>query len=70
MKKTYIIPTTEQFNIGTKQGILLEGSLNVNDNSGTGTATFYQQDATGAAMTKGDRVSRESYNVWDDDWSK
>ena len=66
MKKTYITPELKA--VYTAQTLLQSGSLTISGT--TGSATFYDGDATSAAMVKGDRGSRESYNVWDDDWSK
>ena len=65
MKKTYITPELKA--VYTAQTLLQSGSLTIDGNSGS--ATFHNADATGAAMVKGDRGSRESYKVWDDDWS-
>lgn len=59
MKKTYIIP--EMLTVRTAQVLPLCGSLTEQG------ATFFDADATGAAMVK--ENSRPSYNVWDDDWS-
>ena len=56
MKKTYIIPAMQTVKVA--QNLPIAGSL------GTSGATFYDDNATGAAMTK-----QNNYSVWDDDWS-
>ncbi len=66
MKKTYIIPMTMM--VAVQQQMVIAGSLTANGASGS--ATFYNANATGEAMVKGDNGSQSSYNVWDDDWSK
>ena len=58
MKKQYIIP--EMATMQVAQSLPIAGSLNNNS------ATFFNEDATGAAMVKG---STHNYSVWDDDWS-
>ena len=60
MKKTYISPNILVVRLGLTQPIA--GSLNVNETSGS--ATFYNTDATGEGMTKG--IS--DVNVWDNEW--
>lgn len=59
MKKSYIIPTLQIVKIEQTQPIA--GSLN------TSGATFYDEDATGAALVKG---RTQHYDVWEDDWSE
>ncbi len=59
MKKTYIHPALIIVRVAT-EGRILEGSLYMN-NSRTVTGT-------NGGWVKSDR-SRDSYNVWDDDWS-
>ena len=59
MKKTYIRPAMNITKV--VQSLPIAGSLNQEG------ATFYQENATGAAMVKGS--SQPNYNVWDDDWS-
>ncbi|MBR0202285.1 MAG: hypothetical protein IJQ44_07485 [Bacteroidaceae bacterium] len=61
MKKIYIKPTVEKFNIEVKHGILLEGSLHISGDSGT--ATFFDDNAETDAMVKEDRDG-----FWDDEW--
>ena len=56
MKKTYINPSIVVVQLGMTQPIA--GSLTPEG------ATFYNEDATGAAMTKG----IGDVNVWDDEW--
>ena len=58
MKKSYIIPTLQIVKIEQTQPIA--GSLT------TDGATFYDDDATGAALVKG---RTQHYDVWEDDWS-
>ena len=59
MKKTYIQPVTLQVIIAHRVSIL-NGSLHTTSEGGH--ATFFQEDASGEALTK-----RNS--VWDEDWS-
>ena len=59
MKKSYIIPSTTVFQLSSRDAIL--GSLS------TQSATFYDEDATGAALVKG---RTQHYDVWEDDWSE
>ena len=58
----YIIPATQTVILSQADGILQVSGFNQDLNT-TG------RDGS-AALVKGDRGSRESYNVWDDDWSK
>ena len=58
MKKTYINPSMLVVHLGMTQPIAGSGSLS------TTSATFYDDNATGAAMTKG----IGDVNVWDDEW--
>ncbi len=58
MKKIYIIPTLQLTYIGVEN--LIADSLKIDS-----TTTVDQQYVKGA-----DATSRDSYNVWDDDWSK
>lgn len=62
MKKTYIIPTTLMVAVQS-QAIIAFSVKNDGD-----TANLKDKSATSGAdaMVKG---SRETYNVWDDDWS-
>ena len=59
MKKSYIIPTLQIVKIEQTQPIA--GSLS------TSGATFYDDNATGAALVKG---RTPHYDVWEDDWSE
>lgn len=59
MKKTYIQPATLQVII-TNRVSILNGSLHTTEEGGH--ATFYNEAATGDALTK-------SNSVWDEDWS-
>ena len=61
MKKTYIIPEMITVCFGMVQPIA--GSMNVTGES-TGTASFYEENATGNAMAKG--FSDKS--IWDEVW--
>ena len=58
MKKQYIIPAMQTVKVAQNLPIATSGSLS------TSGATFYDANATGAAMTK-----QNNYSVWDDDWS-
>lgn len=58
MKKSYIIPTLQIVKIEQTQPIA--GSLT------TSGATFYDENATGEALVKG---NVHHYDVWEDDWS-
>lgn len=60
MKKSYIQPATIQIILTNRVSILLEGSMTVTADKGH--ATFYNEQATGDALTK-------SSSVWDDDWN-
>lgn len=60
MKKTYIIPTTQM--VAVQQQAIIALSTPYDPNK-----TVQGNDDIGV---KGDRVSRETYNVWNDDWSK
>jgi hypothetical protein len=62
MKKTYINPSMLVVRLGLTQPIAGSGSLGITGDSGS--ATFYNADAEGAAMTKGS----SDVNVWDDEW--
>ena len=57
MKKTYIIPTLLITHVSTET--LIAQSL---------TKHSAGADAD-VVLTKGDRSSRQDYNVWNDDWS-
>ena len=59
MKKSYIIPTLQIVKI--EQTLPIAGSLT------SAGATFYDEDATGAALVKG---RTQHYDVWEDDWSE
>ena len=64
MKKIYIQPQMKVVNIQQTSSILVPGSITILGDSGT--ATFFNENATGAAMVKRNYTD---YNVWDDDWS-
>ena len=55
MKKIYIEPQTAVFKTSLSEGVLTQGSLT------TDGATFYQEDATGAGMTK----EQQDWNIWE-----
>lgn len=57
MKKTYIQPAETVVRLIHRQNILV-GSIN------TSGATFFDDDATGDAMTKG----IYDVNLWDEEW--
>ena len=59
MKKIYISPSLITVTLSARRQIMLQGSLT------TDGATFFQEDATGEAMTKGVISDR---NVWDNEW--
>lgn len=61
MKKTYIIPEMITVRFGMVQPIA--GSMNLTGES-TGSASFYDENATGNAMSKG----YSDVNVWDEEW--
>ena len=56
MKKIYIEPQTAVFKTSLSEGVLTQGSLT------TDGATFYQEDATGAGMTK----EQQDWNIWNE----
>ncbi len=58
MKKTYIIPALLVVTVAT-EGRLLDGSLQISNNSGETDAFVKEQSTAGASH----------YSVWDDDWS-
>ncbi len=58
MKKTYNSPSMLVVRLGMTQPIA--GSLTPDS------ATFFNEDATGDAMVKGNSVS--DVNVWDNEW--
>ena len=60
MKKTYINPSIVVVRLGMTQPIAGSGTGSLSTTS----ATFYDDNATGAAMTKG----IGDVNVWDDEW--
>lgn len=60
MKKTYISPSLLVVRLTMTQPIA--GSLNVEGTSGS--AQFYDADATGAGMAKG----ITDVNIWDNEW--
>ena len=61
MKKTYIIPTTQM--VAVQQQTIIANSPDVTLDKDAGVAPELFQ-------AKGDRGSRATYKVWDDDWSK
>ena len=62
MKKSYIIPTLQIVKIEQTRPIAGSGLT-------TSGATFYEEDATGAALVKGHNGRTGSVD-WDDDWSE
>ena len=65
MKKSYIIPTLQIVKIEQTLPIAGSGSGELT----TSGATFYEEDATGAALVKGHNGRTGSVD-WDDDWSE
>ena len=63
MKKTYIIPAVTTTVISTAS-LLAASPGEFKEQLGT---TGVNGDA---ALVKGDRGSRQDYNVWNDDWSQ
>lgn len=64
MKKTYIIPAMEAMKVAQCLPIAgSDGDLTKNGDNYTG--GLKNQNATGAGLVKDN-----SYDVWDDDWSK
>ena len=61
MKKTYISPSFVSVEL-TSRIIMAPGSLNIDGDSGT--ASFYNENATGEAMAKG----VTDVNLWDNEW--
>lgn len=61
MKKTYINPSFVSVEL-TSRIIMTPGSMTINGDSGT--ASFHEEGATGAGMTKG----ITDVNIWDDEW--
>ena len=61
MKKTYINPTTLM--VAVQQQTIIAESVPYDTTDGN-------KLESGEILVKGDRGSRATYNVWDDDWSK
>ena len=59
MKKIYISPNIITVTLSARRQFMLQGSLT------TDGATFYDEDATGEAMTKG-YISNK--NIWEEEW--
>ena len=67
MKKTYINPNTIITVLGSQEH-LLQASANF---KGDVDVTYGGRSTGGMSSdVKGDRGSRDAYNVWNDDWSQ
>ena len=59
MKKTYNSPSIITVNLSVRRQFMLPGSLSETS------STFFQEDATDVAMTKGVINNR---NIWEEEW--